>query len=67
MELKEFKEYTTNLHEHSADQVDDFEFMSNDELESYQDELERDTGNLSDWDHIRAFITMKALLAKSMS
>lgn len=66
MEIKEFKKYTNNLNEFSADEVDEFEFMRIDELESYQDELERDTGNLSNWDHIRAFITLKAFLAKSL-
>lgn len=60
MEIKEFKKYTNNLHEYSADEVDDFQFMNDDELRVYQDELERDDGdNLSSWDHIRAFITMK--------
>jgi len=64
VEIKEFKKYTNNLHEYSADDVDSFEFMSDDELRVYQDELERyDGGSLSPWDHIRAFITMKKKVA----
>lgn len=60
MEIIEFKKYASNLDSYTAEDVDEFEFMNEDELRVYQDELERDDGdNLSTWDHIRAFITMK--------
>ncbi len=36
--------------------------MTSDELNSYQRELENDTGNLSGWDHLRAFYTLKSII-----
>jgi hypothetical protein len=66
MEIKEFEKYARNLGEFSAADVKDFTTMTNAELDEYQDELEQDTGNLSDWDHIRAFITMKIMLAEAL-
>lgn len=63
MELKEFKQYTKNLYLYDAEQVDSFEAMTDEELDDYQNELERDTGNLSEWDHIRAHITLKKRIA----
>jgi hypothetical protein len=59
MELKEFKQYTKNLHAYSAEEVEELQPMTPIELEQYQHEVERDTGNLSDWDHVRAIITFK--------
>lgn len=64
MELKEFKKYIFHLDEFSASEVDDFEFMNNDELEEYQNNLEIDAGCLSEWDHLRAFITLKMRVEK---
>lgn len=62
MDIKEFKKYTNNLDQYSADEVDSFEVMNDIELEEYQREVEFDTGNLSDYDHIRAIITFKKKL-----
>ncbi len=59
MEIKDFKKYTNNLSAFTADDVEGFELMSDKEIEEYQVLLEEDTGELSDWDHIRAFYTMK--------
>lgn len=62
MDIKEFKKYTNNLDQYSADEVDSFEVMNDKELEEYQREVEFDTGNYSDYDHIRAIITFKKKL-----
>lgn len=64
MEIKEFKQYTNNLNQYSASEIDEFAFMTEAELDSYQSELEYDSGNLSDWDHLRAFITLKKKVAE---
>jgi hypothetical protein len=63
MDVKEFKKYTNNLDAYTAGEVDEFEPMTDEELDEYQRELEFDTGNLSDWDHIRAIITLKKRIA----
>lgn len=63
MKLKEFKNYTKNLDQYTAEEVDRLEVMTFEELDSYQREIEYDSGNLSDWDHIRAVITFRKLLA----
>lgn len=60
MDINEFKKYTIDLSQFTAADVDEFTLMRSDELDEYQTELERDSGNLSDWDHLRAFITLKA-------
>lgn len=62
MELKHFKKLTTNLSAFTAQDIDEFTFMSSDELNSYQRELEIDSGNLSEWDHLRAFYTLKSII-----
>ncbi len=62
MELKYFKKLTSNLSEFTAQDIDDFTFMTSDELNNYQRELEHDTGNLSQWDHLRAFYTLKSII-----
>ena len=60
MEIKEFEKLAICLDNFNVSQVKDFELMTDKELVYYQIDLEGDTGNLSDWDHIRAFFTMKA-------
>ena len=60
MEIKEFKKLAINLDNFTAKEVDEFELMDIEELEEYQNELERDSGNYSNWDHIRALFTMKS-------
>lgn len=62
MDLKQFKNLTSNLSAFTAQEIDDFNYMTSDELNSYQRELENDTGNLSDWDHLRAFYTLKSII-----
>lgn len=62
MDLKNFKLLVQNTSNFSADEVDDFELMNGDELKEYQEDLELDSGTLSDWDHIRAFYTLKATI-----
>lgn len=64
MDLKHFKKLTSNLSAFTAEEVDDFKYMTSDELNSYQHELENDTGNLSGWDHLRAFYTLKSIIDK---
>lgn len=60
MDIKEFKKYTRNLDEYTAYDIDSFEFMTDKELEEYQNELEvMGGGNLSDYDHLRAVITFR--------
>lgn len=60
MTIDEFKKYAIDINHFSAADVDEFTLMRSDELDEYQTELERDTGNLSDWDHLRAFFTLKS-------
>ena len=62
MEIKQFKKLTSNLSEFTADEIDNFTFMSSDELNNYQSELEIDAGNLSEWDHLRAFYTLTSII-----
>ncbi|MCM3366028.1 hypothetical protein HKK70_08690 [Bacillus safensis] len=62
MDPKHFKKLTSNLSAFTAQEIDDFNYMTSDELNSYQRELENDTGNLSDWDHLRAFYTLKSII-----
>jgi endonuclease I len=59
MEISEFKKYTKNLDAYTLREVDEFKIMTEQEFESYQNELENDTGNLSEWEHIRAIFTLK--------
>lgn len=65
MEISEFRKYINYIDEYRPSDIEDFKFMTDDELYEYQDELEFDNGNLSNWDHIRAFITMKKKLYDS--
>lgn len=62
MELEQFKKLTSNLSVFTAQEIDEFAYMNSDELNNYQRELEIDTGNLSDWDHLRAFYTLKSII-----
>lgn len=62
MELKQFKKLTSNLSAFTVQDIDEFVFMSSNELNKYQRELENDAGNLSDWDHLRAFYTLKSII-----
>lgn len=62
MELEEFKRYINNLDQYTAAEVDSFELMTGEELNAYQHELEIDSGNLSDWDHLRAIITLRKMV-----
>lgn len=65
MDIKEFEKYTKNLEAYSASEVRDFEFMTDKELEAYQNNLEEDGGdNLSCWEHIRHLFTMKKMIAE---
>lgn len=59
MDIKELKKYTNNLHLYTAEDVYSLKAMTDDELEDYQREVEYDSGNLSNFDHIRAIITFK--------
>lgn len=67
MDLKHFKKLTSNLSAFTAAEIDEFNYMTSDELNSYQRELENDTGNLSDWDHLRAFYTLKSIIDEMKS
>lgn len=62
MDLKHFKKLTSNLSALTAEEIDDFKYMTSEELNSYQRKLENDTGNLSGWDHLRAFYTLKSII-----
>jgi hypothetical protein len=64
MEINEFKKYTNNIDAFHPSEIEFFRFMSDDELKEYQHELEYDTGNLSNWDHVRALFTLKHKIAK---
>ncbi|MDR0123048.1 hypothetical protein RFW13_16615 [Bacillus pumilus] len=67
MDLKIFKKLTSNLSAFTAAEIDEFNYMTSDELNSYQRELEDDTGNLSGWDHLRAFYTLKSIIDEMKS
>ncbi|MCP9283523.1 hypothetical protein [Bacillus safensis] len=62
MDLKHFKKLTSNLSAFTAKEIDDFSYMTSDELNWYQRELENDTGSLSGWEHLRAFYTLKSII-----
>lgn len=59
MNLEKFMKFTGNPDAYSAADVARLELMTEDELSDYQHEIETDSGNLSDWDHIRALMTFK--------
>lgn len=59
MKFNEFLKYAKHPEYFTAEEVNEFEFMTNRELDKYQRELEKDGGNLSDWDHIRAIFTFQ--------
>lgn len=59
MDISEFKKYTTNLNAYTLSDVDELTVMTEKEFEHYQYEFDHDTGNLSDWDHLRASVTLK--------
>jgi hypothetical protein len=59
MDANEFKKYTKNLNAYTLQDVEDLKIMTENELESYQYELENESGNLSEWDHLRALFTLK--------
>ena len=60
MDIKELKKYTRHLRAFTAQEVDCLELMTDDELDLYEHELMFDSGNLSEWDHVRALITLKS-------
>jgi hypothetical protein len=59
MDINEFKKYTKNLNAYTIRDVEELTTMTEKEFDSYQNELESDAGNLSEWDHIRAIFTLK--------
>lgn len=59
MEFTIFKKLAKNIDAFQPSEIDEFEFMTDDELDEYQIELERCSGNLSDWDHTRALFTLR--------
>jgi len=59
MEISEFKKYSKNLDAYTAREVEELTPMTVEELDTYQYELDHDTGNLSTWDNIRAIVTLK--------
>lgn len=63
MDISLLKKYTKNLCAYTAEEVDELEFMTDDELEAYQNDIEKDTGNHSDYDSIRAIITLRHRVA----
>jgi hypothetical protein len=67
MELSEFKKYANNIDAFDPSEIDEFEFMTEEELDNYQREVEGCTGNLSDYDHIKAFLTMKQKIMTPLS
>jgi hypothetical protein len=59
LHIDKFMKFTGNPDSYSAREVADLTLMSDDELSDYQYEVEMDSGNLSQWDHIRAIFTFK--------
>lgn len=59
MDINELKKYTKNLDSYTAREVEELTFMTIEEFEKYQYEIEHDTGNTSTWDDIRAIFTLK--------
>lgn len=62
MDIKDFRKYARNLSYYAVSDVDEFTFMTNKELDEYQDEVEQDTGNTSNWDDCRAIITFRKII-----
>lgn len=60
LDINEFEKYTKNLDAYSISEVKELTVMTEDEFEQYQYELDHATGNLSDWDNVRAIITLKS-------
>lgn len=59
MEFVKFLDLIHDMNNFTVEEADAFELMNEDELTDYQNNLEKDAGELSEWDHLRAFLTMK--------
>lgn len=64
MEIAQFKSLVHDIKNFNGEEIEEFELMSENELQWYYRELETDTGGLSDWDHLRAIYTLKYRLSK---
>lgn len=59
MEFIKFLDLIHDMNNFTVEEAKEFELMNGDELLDYQTNLEKDAGALSEWDHLRAFLTMK--------
>lgn len=59
MKFEQFKKLAMDIDAFQPSEIEEFELMTDKELDKYQFELESCSGNLSDWDHTRAFFTLK--------
>lgn len=63
MDFKEFQKLTEHPDAYSAEDVEELRLLSEEELQKYQTEVElHDGDNLSGWEHLLAFFTLKKKL-----
>jgi len=60
MDIKELKLYTKKLDSYTSSEIDELELMSDKELDEFQYEIECGTDNTSDWDRVRAILTLRS-------
>jgi len=59
MTIPEFEKLVADIDNYTPNDIKNFKFMSDEEIIDLQYEIEKDTGNYSNWDILRAFITFK--------
>lgn len=65
MEIKEFKKYSKCIDSWTGKEIDEFELLTDDELDEIQYDLENNYGdNLAPIDTSRAFLTFRYKIAK---
>ncbi|MEK4006513.1 hypothetical protein [Paenibacillus sp. FSL H3-0333] len=63
MKLDEFSKLSTNLEAYTAQDVLNFQLMTEEELDDYQRDIEFNDGdNITPWDHMRAVITFRKII-----
>ena len=59
MDIKLFKALANDYTKYNLGEIEEIEIMTLDEVNSLLTEMERETGNHSDWDVIRVIFTCK--------
>lgn len=61
MNIVLFKELVGDYNSYNLDEIAEMQLLTLEEVDKMQREIEIDSGNLSDWDHLRLCFTCKYL------